>query len=420
MPEAEEITVRLSDAVQEQRLKRMKIIPLVLLLLMAVLYFVSRNPEPSWLEWLNAFSEAAMVGALADWFAVTALFRHPLGIPIPHTAIIPHRKDEIGESMAQFVADNFMEPGVIRGKLHSAGLSVRIAGWLARPESRARVAGMCLRTLSWAMAAVGEAQVRRFIRRVGERNLQALPLAPLAGKALEILTEHGRHQDVLTQVLRFCIVMLHENRDKIRGRVQQESPWWIPGFVDDKIVAQMLERIETLLFEMSLDPAHEVRGRFNVHVANLAAELQTSKEYLRLGEKIKHDLVQNETLHDYVLVLWGDLQSRLAASIDSPDSGLGASLADMFANLGDELSKDTDMQRWVDEWLTGAIVEIVSVNRVEIASLISDTVRSWDPKTTSRRVELAIGRDLQFIRINGTLVGGLVGIVIHLFELKVF
>ena len=146
--------------------------------------------------------------------------------------------------MARFVADNFMEPKVIRGKLHSAGLSVRIASWLARPESRTRVAEMCLRTLSWVMAAVGEAQVRRFIRRVGERNLQALPLAPLAGKALEILTEHGRHQDILTQVLRFCIVMLHENRAKIRGRVQQESPWWIPGFVDDKIVKQMLERIE--------------------------------------------------------------------------------------------------------------------------------------------------------------------------------
>ncbi len=416
----EEITVRLSDAVQQQRLQRMKLIPLVLLFLMALLYFVSRNPDPSWLAWLNAFSEAAMVGALADWFAVTALFRHPMGIPIPHTAIIPRRKNEIGDSMARFVADNFMEPKVIRGKLHSAGLSVRIASWLARPESRARVAEMCLRTLSWVMAAVGEAQVRRFIRRVGERNLQAVPLAPLAGKALEILTEHGRHQDILTQVLRFCIVMLHENRAKIRGRVQQESPWWIPGFVDDKIVKQMLERIETLLFEMSLDPDHEVRGRFNQHVSTLAAELQTSREYRRLGEKIKHDLVQNEALHDYVLVLWGDLQSRLAASIDSPDTGLGASLSEMFANLGDELSKDTVMQRWMDDWLTGAIVELVSVNRMEISSLISDTVRSWDPQTTSRRVELAIGRDLQFIRINGTLVGGLVGIVIHLLELKVF
>ena len=139
-----------------------------------------------------------------------------------------------------------------------------------------------------------------------------------------------------------------------------------------------------------------------------------------MGEKIKNDLVQNEALHDYVLVLWRDLQSRLAASIESPESGLGLSLAGMFANLGDELSKDVDMQLWVDEWLTGAIVEVVSVNRIEISSLISDTVRSWDPETTSRRVELAIGRDLQFIRINGTLVGGLVGIIIHLLEVKVF
>jgi uncharacterized membrane-anchored protein YjiN (DUF445 family) len=411
-------SIQLSDAEQQQRLQRMKVIPLVLLLFMAGLYALSRNPDPAWLAWLNAFSEAAMVGALADWFAVTALFRHPMGIPIPHTAIIPRRKDEIGDSMAQFVADNFMEPAAIRGKLHSAGLSVRIAGWLSRPESRTRIASMCLRTMSWVMAAIGEAQVRQFIRRVGERNLQSMPLAPLAGKALEILTEHGRHQEILTQVLRFCIVMLHENREKIRGRVQQESPWWIPGFVDDKIVKQMLGRIETLLFEMSLDPDHEVRGRFNQHVTNLAVELQTSKEYLRMGEKIKNDMLQNEALHDYVLVLWNDLQTRLAESIDSPESGLGASLAEMFANLGDELSTDTGMQQWLDEWLTGAIVEVVNVNRVEISSLISDTVRSWDPKTTSRRVELAIGRDLQFIRINGTLVGGLVGIIIHLLEVK--
>jgi uncharacterized membrane-anchored protein YjiN (DUF445 family) len=415
-----QISLSLSDAEQQRRLQRMKIIPLVLLVLMAVLYGVSRTPDPSWFAWLNAFAEAAMVGALADWFAVTALFRHPLGIPIPHTAIIPRRKDEIGDSMAQFVADNFMEPAAIRDKLRSAGLSVRIADWLSQPESRTRVASLCLRSLSWVMAAIGEAQVRRFIRRVGERNLQTVQLAPLAGKALEILTEHGRHQEILTQVLRFCIVMLHENRVKIRGRVQEESPWWIPGFVDDKIVKQMLERIETLLFEMSLDPDHEVRKRFNLHIADLAAELQTSKEYRRLGEKIKHDLVQNEALHDYVLILWGDLQNRLAESIDSPDTGLGANLAEMFANLGDELSADTAMQQWLDEWLTSAIVEVVSANRLEISSLISDTVRSWDPQTTSRRVELAIGRDLQFIRINGTLVGGLVGIIIHLLEVKVF
>jgi uncharacterized membrane-anchored protein YjiN (DUF445 family) len=384
---------------------------------MAVLYGVSRHSDPEWLAWLNAFAEAAMVGALADWFAVTALFRHPMGIPIPHTAIIPRRKDEIGDSMSRFVADNFMQAGVIRSKLESAGLARRIAEWLARPGSRQLMSGMCLRVVYWVMTAVGEVRVRRFIGRVGERNLQALPLAPLAGKALEILTQNDRHQEVLTQVLRFSIIVLHDNRAKIRGKVQQESPWWMPGFIDDKIVRQLLERIETLLLEMSLDPEHEVRERFNVFVARLAAELQTSVEYRRLGEKIKHDLLQNEALHDYVLVLWFDMQNRLAESIGAPDSELGQSLADMFANLGEELARDADMQDWLNEWLTNAIVELVTINRVEISSLISDTVRAWDPQTTSRRVELAIGRDLQFIRINGTLVGGLVGILIHWFEL---
>jgi len=260
---------------------------------------------------------------------------------------------------------------------------------------------------------VGEERLRRFIGRLGERHLDILPLAPLAGKALHLLTEQGRHQDLLTQILRFVIVLLNDNRDHIRGRIQQGSPWWLPGFVDDKIVVQMFERIETLMFEMALDPDHELRQQFNRYMDELARELQTSREYRQLGEQIKRDLLANDALHDYLITVWQDLGQELRQQVDDSQSPFRQSLERLYEGLAEELADDQEMQNLVNRWLEDAIVTVVAQNREEIASLISDTVKTWDADTTTRRVELAIGRDLQFIRINGTLVGGLVGLVLH-------
>ena len=410
----QEDTSRLqSEAVQAQRLRWMKAVPLLLLLLMALVFILTLPQPDGWRGYLHAFSEAAMVGALADWFAVTALFRHPLGIPIPHTAIIARRKDEIGNNMARFVSDNFLKRDALHSKLVKANLAGRLTRWLANQEARRKMADLSLRTVSWLINAVGEERLRRFISRLGERHLDIMPLAPLAGKALHLLTEQGRHQDLLTQILRVLIVVLNDNREHIRGRIQQESPWWLPGFVDDKIVVQMFERIETLMFEMALDPEHEMRQRFNRHMDELARELQTSREYLHLGEKIKRDLLANEALHDYLITVWQDLGEELRQQVDDPDSPFRQSLERLYEGLAEELADDQEMQNLVNRWLEDAIVTVVAQNREEIASLISDTVKTWDADTTTRRVELAIGRDLQFIRINGTLVGGLVGLLLH-------
>ena len=395
----------------------MKRIPLLLLALMAALFFLTLQRPEGWAGWVHAFAEAGMVGAFADWFAVVALFRHPMGIPIPHTAIIPHRKNEIGENLARFVADHFLHPEVVRVKLQSANLAKNSAEWLKSPAGHERVLDLGVRASQWVLGALHEERVRQFIRKLGQRQLADVNLAPMLGKTLDWLVQDGRHQEILTQSLRFALVLLHDNREQIRGNVQRESPWWMPGFVDDRILVQMLDRIETLLLEMSLNPDHVMRGNFNQWMLRWAAELQHDPDYLRLGQQLKQGLLENGDLQDYLYRLWMDLVTGLESDLENPESPLRRQLGDLLSGLAEELENDPEMQAWMNEWLIDSAVSIVDENRHSIASLISDTVRGWDAVETSQRIEQAIGRDLQFIRINGTLVGGLVGLVIHAIKL---
>lgn len=401
-----------SELDQQLRLQQMKRLPLLLLVLMAALYLLSLG-RPDWWPWLHAFAEAAMVGALADWFAVTALFRHPLGIPIPHTAIIARRKNEIGDSMAQFVAGNFLQAEVLSARLKTRNLAKILINWLRQPANRQQLVSSTLALGSWAMSAIGEQRVKDFAARLLERQSAQLDLAKLAGRTLEFLTRNGRHQEILTQTLRFAIVALNENKEHIRSRIQGESPWWMPGFVDDKIVNELIGRIESLLFEMALDPEHELRRSFDMQIKKLSTELRHSEEYRLLGEKIKHDFLENTSLQEYLLQLWNDLANSLKDSAADPEAKIRKRMDQLLQTIALELQNDQAMQELVNQWLNMAIVRVVSENREAVSALISDTVRAWDPATTAQRVELAIGRDLQFIRINGTIVGGLVGLLLH-------
>ncbi len=395
----------------------MKRIPLLLLLLMVVIFAWTLNSPYQWAGWLHAFAEAGMVGALADWFAVVALFKHPLGIPIPHTAIIANRKNDIGLSMSRFVADHFLEPSVVRKKLQSANLASFVVAWLKSEKGRSSVGELAVTVLRWALGALSEKRVRRFLSRLSRKQLAKTDLAPLLGNTLQWLIQGQRHQQVLTQALRYSIVALHDNRDKIREKVQQESPWWVPGFVDDKILTKLLDRVEHQLFEMTLDPDHALREKFDLWVQNFAHNLNHSPEYKRMGEDFKQQLLANDELQDYLYGLWRELAGNIEADLLQPESGIKRQVGDWLENVADELESDVEIQAWINTWLEDAITVIVERNSSQIASLISDTVQSWDGADTSRRVELAIGRDLQFIRINGTIVGGLVGLIIHAIKL---
>lgn len=401
------------------RLRRMKRIPLLLLLLMAMLFAYTLHHPATWAAWLHAFSEAGMVGALADWFAVVALFRHPLGIPIPHTAIISSRKNDIGESMSRFVADHFLEPDVVRKKLQNTNLAVFVVTWLKSKKGRRSVEDLSAAVLRWALGALHEERVRKFLSRLSSKQLANVSLAPLLGSTLDWLVRGQRHQQILTQVLRYSIVLVHDNRDAIRAKVQQESPWWLPGFVDDRILKKMLERIEHQLFEMALDQDHPLRDQFNQWVQGLAHDLKHSPDHRRTGDEFKQQLLANDELQDYLYGLWRELARNIETDIDKPESAIRQNVGQWLAGVAEELDGDPDMQAWVNAWLADTITLVVARNSTQIASLISDTVRSWDGADMSRRVELAIGRDLQFIRINGTLVGGLVGLVIYAIKLAV-
>lgn len=401
------------------QLRRMKRVPLMLLVLMAVLFAYTLHHPVPWLGWVHAFAEAGMVGALADWFAVVALFRHPLGIPIPHTAIIPNRKNDLGESMSQFVAEHFLDPEVVRKKLQNTRLAALATHWLSSDKGRHSIEDLVGTILQWALGALSEARVRRFLTRLSSKQLANIKLAPLLGNTLEWLVRGKRHQQILTQVLRYSIVVLHDNQAAIRAKVQQKSPWWLPGFVDDRIMQQMLERIEQQLFELTLDPEHALRKRFDQWVQELAVDLKQSAQLRRWGEEFKQQLLDNDELQDYLYGLWRELAQNIEADIGKPESTIKQHVGQWLGGVAGELHSDQDMQAWINAWLVDAITGVVARNRDQIASLISDTVQSWDGADTSRRVELAIGRDLQFIRINGTLVGGLVGLLIYATKLYI-
>lgn len=399
--------------VQAERLRRMKRVPLLLLLLMALLYVATRAPGTGPVTWLNAFAEAAMVGALADWFAVVALFRHPLGIPIPHTAIIPRRKNEIGDNLARFVADHFLQPAVVRARLELADPAGRVASWLAQRDGQQRVVRGIVRFLAWGAGALREDSVRRILRHLSRRQIERIDLAPLLGQALDWLVQDGRHQQLLTQALRYLVIVVHDHRELIRGNVQRESPWWLPGFVDDRIVQQMLDRIETLLFEMSLDPEHPVRRDIDRALERWIGELRHSPAVRESAEQLRRSALDNERLQDYLYQLWTDLVGGIEADLAQENSALRANLAELVRDFAGEFARDAALRDIANRWLVDSAVLVVADNRVAIASVISDTVRRWDGRETADRIELAIGADLQYIRVNGTLVGGLAGVLIH-------
>jgi uncharacterized membrane-anchored protein YjiN (DUF445 family) len=302
---------------------------------------------------------------------------------------------------------------VVRSRLKAVNLAAYTVSWLQSEKGRSSVVKLGTTVLSWALGALNEARVKKFLSRMGKRQLKDVSLAPFLGHTVTWLVGDGRHQELLTHTLRYAIVVLNDNRETIRERVQQESPWWIPGFVDDRILQQMLQRVETRLFEITLDPKHPMREQFGGWLERFAQQLKTSPEHKQLGEEFKQKILENDALQAYLYGLWRELAGKLEKDLGRADSMVGQKISNWLDGLTQELEQDEDIKTWINDWLCDAIVVIVERNRAQISTLISETVKSWDGEETSNRLELAIGRDLQFIRINGTLVGGLVGLIIH-------
>jgi uncharacterized membrane-anchored protein YjiN (DUF445 family) len=398
--------------IQLDRMKRRATGLLVLMGVVFVAAWILESAHP-WLGYVRATAEAGMVGGVADWFAITALFRRPLNLPIPHTAIIPSRKDRIGRSLGNFVQNNFLSPEVLGAKLRAAALSRRASEWLRDPEHARLVVRQAAGALRSATAVVRDDDVHAFLERSVIEPLKQRPIAPVLASGLTLLTANDRHQQLLDRVVHGLARLLAENEELIRDRVREESPWWVPEFVDDKLHDRIVDGIARTLYSVSEDPSHPLRRQLDELLTNWIEQLRESPEMMARAESLKQQVLDNPTSDRLTESLWHELKQVLDRQVDAAEQGIPGGLERGLSALAEAALEDEALLAKIDEWIIGAVLRIVEQHRHEVGQLIAATVSAWDPDETSRRIELQIGRDLQFIRINGTLVGGLVGLVLY-------
>jgi uncharacterized membrane-anchored protein YjiN (DUF445 family) len=407
---------QVADAETKQRqLDRMKRRATGLLVLMAVVFVVawlleSRYP---WLGYVRATAEAGMVGGVADWFAITALFRRPLNLPIPHTAIIPQRKDRIGRSLGNFVQNNFLSPEVLGAKLRAAQLSRRAVEWLSEPEHARTVVRQAAGALRSASAVVRDDDVHALLERSVIEPLKRRPIAPVIADGLALLTVNDRHQQVLDRLVDGLGRLVKENDGLIRERIREESPWWVPDFVDDRLHDRIVDGIGRTLASVSADPQHPLRRQLDELLITWIEQLRESPEVRERAEVIKQQVLDHPTSEQLTESLWRELKRTLDRQVDAAEQGTPGGLERGLSALATAALEDDALLAKIDEWIIGAVLRIVDQHRHEVGQLIAHTVSVWDPDETSRRIELQVGRDLQFIRINGTLVGGMVGLLLY-------
>ncbi|WP_257214643.1 DUF445 domain-containing protein [Variovorax sp. 54] len=402
-------------------LQRMKRIALGLLCAAALLYAVAsalHSQHPAW-GYVAAFSEAAMVGAIADWFAVVALFRHPLGLPIPHTAIIPSNKDRIGAKLAGFICDNFLSTAQVLAKLRQFDAAGRIAEWLARPASGDRLGEWGVAATRYGLTAFDDERVRDFMGRAAAAGLAKIDLSRLTGQALDALTAGGRHQALLDDVLQQVAELL--DGEEVQAHITEGIAREIKTlrYVGlDQVAAKLATRkivaaIARTLAELAAEPDHPMRKRFDHFVDDFVVRLKLDPEFQQRGEQIRAELIAHPALGDYLHGLWGELLGWLHDDLGRPDSTIRQRIATMAGALGQRLQNDAAIRAWINEQLEAAAPAAIERYREDIRRYIEERVGEWNAHEMTDELERHIGRDLQFIRINGTLVGGLVGLLIH-------
>lgn len=403
------------EEIKKAQLDRMKRRATGLLVVAAFIYVVARALEAQhpWLGYVRATAEAGMVGGIADWFAVTALFRHPLGIPIPHTAIVPARKDKIGASLGRFVENNFLSRDVLVHKLRSVGVARKMAEWLAQPENARTLSQHVSAAIGGLVQVLRDEDVQELIDHSITSRVRKTQVAPLMGKVLGVVTAENRHQELLNAALRLVGRLVDENRGVLRDRIGEETPWWFPNAVDDKIYNRVVTGIENTIQEVGADPDHPLRARFNVAMDEFVEKLKSSPEMIARGEALKEEILLHPTVRSYSASLWGEMKESLLRHNADPESPFRQRLERAVVTFGESLQDDPELLKKVEGWIEGAVLYVVEQYRHEVADLISTTVAAWPAEDTSRKIELQIGKDLQFIRINGTLVGGLAGLLIY-------
>ena len=390
-----------------------------LLIVMAGLFALTRalQPRDPWLGFVKAFAEAAMVGGLADWFAVTALFRHPLGLPIPHTAIIPRNKDRIGEALANFINENFLVPSIVARRMSGidvAGAAGRFLRAPASEEAKSRIRQGASRLIADIFESLDDERLGGIFKGAIATRLRSMEISPLLGHALASAINEDRHVPMLEASIRWMARALDANEPLIREMVRKKANWVLKlAGLDAKLADAILDGLRKLTAEMSTDPAHPVRVKVEGALAQLANDLQTRPETRERVEAMKEQLLDNRSVGLWLDTIWQKGREAIVSAARNPDAAMAGKLGEVLNSMGTTLEKDARIRTAINRFVRRATSGMAASYGSSIVKVVSETIRSWDARTVTARLESAVGRDLQYIRINGTIVGGLVGLAIY-------
>jgi uncharacterized membrane-anchored protein YjiN (DUF445 family) len=401
-----------ADVVRRRGLRQMRAVALSLLVLAALVYVLTLHHGGAW-AYVNNAAEAAMVGALADWFAVTALFRRPLGLPIPHTAIVPTRKDSLAESLEQFVTENFLSEAVVAEKMRTAEVGRRAGEWLAAGNHAERIVEEGARTIGAALPKLGDDDVTAFVRGSLLPRFAKEPLSPIAGHFLQSVVDDGAHHALFDLLIVEAYDWLSENRDTVAEVVGRRAPRWSPRWVDSIVIDRIHREALTWLAGVRDDPQHAARKAVDRLLSQLAEDLQHDPEMMERFETFKRRMLSHPDMGTSLTAVWDAVRTALIDAIADPNGPLRTRAAQTIKDLGKRLQTDDELRTRVDARASEAVGYVIRTYGSEIVSVISDTIERWDGREAAERIELHVGRDLQFIRINGTVVGALVGLTIH-------
>jgi uncharacterized membrane-anchored protein YjiN (DUF445 family) len=403
---------------QQSQLNRIRRLATGLLVLMTIIFIVTKLLEPrhAWLAFLRAFAEAAMIGALADWFAVTALFKQPFGLPIPHTAIIQKNKDRIGEGIANFLENNFMTREVMSEEFRDIDFADSAVTWLNRPENSRALAQHVVTGIPTVLRMFEDDDVNRFIQERIKSGLANIRFAPFLSQVLSILIADRKHQELFDHIINMAADALERNRPYIRQKVHEKSPMWIPKMVDELFFEKLVTEFQSVLNEMKEEDS-EWRNAFQQGTENLIENLRSNPAYEEKIASMIQGALNHPLFQEYAQRVWADAKQRVLADAVAQDSVAVARLDQAIHALSQALGQDVVVRTKLNHWIQNFATETIVQRRGFIAGLVERVIQRWDGDTLARKFEIYIGKDLQYIRINGTLVGGLVGLLIYVISL---
>jgi len=400
----------------------MRVLATAMLAGMAAVFIAATHLDelhPAW-GFVRAFAEAAMVGGIADWFAVTALFRHPLGLPIPHTAIIPRNKDRIGDTLASFLRDNFLTPSVVARRMRRVDVAGAAGRFLLNPPGGGRLREGASRLIADILQSLDEERLGGLVKGAVAQRMRSMEVSPILGQSLEAAIGEDRHVPIMDAIVTWTGRTLDANEDLIRQMVHERAGWIVKlAGLDAKLADKIVDGLRKLTIDMAMDEKHPLRAKAEEGLARLASSLQHDPDTRTKVEEWKNELIANKAVTDWVEGLWENARAGLLRAARDPEAAMAGRFGEALRQLGDMLQHDSSLRRAINQFARRAAVGAVASYGSGIVALVSETVRSWDARTVTDRLEAAVGRDLQYIRINGTLVGGLVGLVIHSVEVLV-